>query len=154
MLDEIREQRFLVCHLCIERILIVGARALHGAGMARRGNRQLRPQPGVFLPEQGNLFRLFCNGGWGAASGGRGRQIAAGGGGDFGLGIIAVSGWSAWLVGGGFERCSCCSLGPLHGATLLRDLSPDDCMARRLKAAPKLSHSSDHPRVHAKAYEH
>ncbi|MBO1036825.1 hypothetical protein INR38_22380 [Delftia sp. SD018] len=93
MLDEIREQRLLVRDLCIERVLIAGARALYGAGMARRGNRQLRSQPGFFLPVQGNLFRLLDHGEWSAASGGGWGQIAAGGDGDFGLGIIAVSGW-------------------------------------------------------------
>ena len=72
MLDEIREQRLLVRDLCIERVLTAGARALYGAGMARRGNRQLRPQPGVFLAKQGNLFRLLDHGEWSAASGGGG----------------------------------------------------------------------------------
>ena len=70
MLDEIREQRLLVRDLRIERVLIAGARALYGAGMARRGNRQLRPQPGVFLAKQGNLFGLLDHGGWGGALGG------------------------------------------------------------------------------------
>jgi len=63
MLDEIREQRFLVCHLCIEGVLIAGAHGLHGAGLSGCGNRQLRPQPGVFLAKQGNLFRLLDHGG-------------------------------------------------------------------------------------------
>ena len=49
MLDEIRKQRFLVRNLGIERVLIAGARGLHSAGMVRRGNRQLGPQPGVLL---------------------------------------------------------------------------------------------------------
>jgi hypothetical protein len=40
--------------------------------MARRGNRKLRPQPGVFLAKQGNLFRLLDHGEWSAASGGGG----------------------------------------------------------------------------------
>ena len=45
MLDEIREQRFLACHLRIEGVLITGARSLHGAGLTGRGTRQLRPPP-------------------------------------------------------------------------------------------------------------
>ena len=45
MLDEIREQRFLACHLRIEGVLIAGARSLHGAGLTGRGTRQLRPPP-------------------------------------------------------------------------------------------------------------
>jgi hypothetical protein len=47
-----------------------------------------------------------------------GGQIAAGGDGDFALGIMAVSGWSGWLVRGGSKRYSCRFLGPVHGATL------------------------------------
>jgi hypothetical protein len=46
--------------------------------MARRGNRQLRPQPGVFLPEQGNLFRFLEHGGMVRGFGWRKGQIAAG----------------------------------------------------------------------------
>src|SRR5256885_11428160 len=96
MLDEIREQRLLVCHLRIEGVLIAGARALYGAGMARRGNRQLRPQPGVFLAKQGNLFGLLDHGGgWSGALGGgegaarrwRGRGCS--------LGIIPVAAWAS-----------------------------------------------------------
>jgi len=74
MLDEIREQRLLVCHLCIEGVLIAGARALYSAGMARRGNRKLRPQPGVFLPEQAISSDSFVMGDWArlrVAEGGR-----------------------------------------------------------------------------------
>jgi hypothetical protein len=118
MLDEIREQGPLVCHLCIERVLIAGARALYGAGMARRGNRQLRPQPGFFLPEQGNLFRLFCNGGWARLRVEEGGQIAAGGDGDFALGITAVSGLPGGLVEGGFRGRWGRFLLNLHGAAL------------------------------------
>ncbi|MBK0113955.1 hypothetical protein IAE24_18515 [Delftia sp. S65] len=72
MLDEIREQRFLIRDLRIERVLIAGACGLRSAGMASRGNRQLRPQLGVFLAKQGNLFRLLDHGEWSAASGGGG----------------------------------------------------------------------------------
>lgn len=65
MLDEIREQRFLACHLRIEGVLIAGARSLHGAGLTGRGTRQLRPPP---ISSES----LTIGGGWGAASGGGG----------------------------------------------------------------------------------
>jgi hypothetical protein len=79
MLDEIREQRLLVCHLCIKRVLIAGARALHSAGITRRGNRQLCPQPGVSSRRRAISSDSWIMGGWGAASGrGGGRTPLAG----------------------------------------------------------------------------
>ena len=98
MLDEIREQRLLVCHLCIEGVLIAGARALHSAGMAGRGNRQLRPRPGVFLPEQGKLFRFLEHGGMVRGFGCRRGEIAVAWGGTSTSAIIAVAYWFDGLV--------------------------------------------------------
>ena len=57
-------------------------------------------------------------GGWSAASGRGGGQIAAGGDGDFALGIMAVSGLPAGLVEGGFRGRWCRFLLNLYGAAL------------------------------------
>jgi len=50
-------------------------------------------------------------GGWSAASGRGGGQIAAGGDGDFALGIMAVSGLPAGLVEGCFGGADAASSG-------------------------------------------
>ncbi|MBB1648733.1 hypothetical protein A9976_04370 [Delftia sp. UME58] len=130
MLDEIREQRFLACHLRIEGVLITGARSLHGAGLTGRGTRQLRPPP--------ISSESLTIGGMGRGFGWRRGQIAIVEGVDSALGLIAVSGRAYLACRRRFQELlmMCSSIGP--GQHWQRYQPSANRIARRLKAAPSL----------------
>ncbi len=55
-LAEVCALHLFVCRLRVEWGLVRDSYALHGASLFGHGNRQLRSQPGVFSPKQGNIF--------------------------------------------------------------------------------------------------